>query len=812
MDGPFFRVQVFPSNTWKQFNLEISTRNRHRVIIQREELLEYIEEILGPMGINVREIAYIVRVLNGGIRNEEDSSEEDLLENINGVEEYARFVNTEQGKKIEALLEPSGTKSSIQSNMNNINDSMVIIMAMPRDVALHYYEVPELNNSVYSFSVYDNSVDEYKLLDKYYVKLKRDNDKLMEQSSMHVPVLITDFKHPDRIAFIAKREERIVGYCLCSIMPYREEISVILEELLDKQYDHVKDIQDMYFAGSESASDLEARYFMGVRPHHLYEIEGLSADFDEQGQSLGLLLIYQALRFILDQRIRDLYPVTHIASQAASYITKRYLTLTYGFRYHGSNCFNNQNFLETIDDKNRELLLQGIQQQVTYYQKLLEGENIRKLRELLPTKREVIDMMGSVIQLYQLYYLLVKTSGERAPKTGGGGLCGFNCQQEKVPASFLSVFERIQKILALPLPGGVKLKKNDEEERQAFESYFGVNVSALRNRRPRSYMSDDRHLITALIKSDTKYVGKYTFLRIPSVNAIKEIHSEGYEVIYDTLPNMVALSEALGQFDESGNVLGIINEQVVSDLSLPFDYELPNEQLAVIQEAIEDSRTGLHQYEKELDSVIALIVEKRKLVNKNVDVNLAITKQFYNIRGSTSGLDSFLSFERLDANWPKIEASIMKRISSLLLPPPLKQNIEIEIDVEEQVDVLGTNDLPVIASSPPLDLLPLPNDMKSLVKIQNRLYRILFLNPSLQTRHQYGGYWYTTRELGSYIKSIKDAIRSFDIVVKQPSEAVLAENEDEGMNIEIRPYTLEDFIEDDLLNEIDYSILGDETL
>lgn len=742
MERHSFTVQVVPSREVQPFELITSVRKKDLVTIKRSILLDYVIGVIhNKTGIDtaeLRKMRYYVRVFRQVI--------------------FSPGIT----KKLTELLHPDTSRDTeIDTLLNSLKDAVVLIMVTPADIANQHYDIPNMTTD-YEIVVFDSTSNaDEKKINAYDRRLKDLNNKLSEPLHLPAPTRPSRFKQLDTIAFIAKRGNLIIGYCICTMMPYLGDLSEPIATLIHA------------LLSGEHIGEVLNRYLMGIEPLNLFEIEGLSVDPGESGKNIGLILLYQALRFILDTQIQRFFPVTHIGSQAASYITKRYLVNTFKFRYHGSDFFLNQHFLETLSDNSRALFLRAITQQIAYYNELLDWDGLGKMRKWLRTDdynaSEVMIMVANVIRLYQIYYLLLTTSRT------------FDCRRQEILAKFLPVFKSLEKLLS------------GNSDYSSLRRYFSGNIKNVEENNAIGIAN------TVYATSLGKY-SEYGFLKkITGPATTRQSLLEGYDVIYKTLPNMITLSTYLKKANNAGYVLKIINNLVYDDLILQCNYEIPSEQLVAIREAIIEAWGGLSDYEEVIGDLTDEIIKKAELMDKNIIFNEMFTVTAYKAaEGTTSGLDTFISFDCLKSEWTDIEVSIFKRIKFVTT-----KTGEEEEEGSMEIDVISCTP----PTSPPLELM-LPKDKPSLLAETHELYRILVLGPSNTDLFIFKGFEYTTLQLKEYINALKEAVRTFDLIIPEEEQ----EEEMPEMLVEeiiIEPYRLEDFIDQDLLSDMSYSILGD---
>ncbi len=528
----------------------------------------------------------------------------------------------------------------------------------------------------------------------------------------------------------------------------------------------------------------------------LFEIEGLSSSPEERRKNIGNALIYQALRFISDIRMSRLYPVTHIVSQAASYITKRLLTTSFEFRYHGSDRFLNEHFLETIDDKARADFVRAIKEIISYYKFLFDNNKVSVMKSWLTTttetqhKVEVLSMFRNVIRLYQLYFLLLRSATQSR---------NLEWRSRETLEQFISLFREI----ILVFPESIK-----RSTYSSLRNYFNDNLE-------NSISIIERNLDLINIKNaiypDQGKVNKlgvyrnYGFLQKEKPNTVKVILREGYELLYQALPNLISLNTLLKiPTDLVSPALRLLQEIIMTDLLRAYNYEIPAEKLGEILEAIIlIQKTGqISEMNEDLIKVQNEVRDKDVSIHKNEEFNRLFTNEIYNIdEKESSGFDSYVSLKKVKDKWVKITDTILSKIDPTR-PPPDKTLIIISDDSEE-VNVDDQRELEIDGDRedqpPSLELLPLPKNTVEMTKEIKALKDLLWLGGAVDLI-TYKGHEYTRTALGEHLNRLNRLL-----IQKYDEDMMVDEPQQLERNLD---YTIEEFIEDDLLEDIPFSILS----
>lgn len=768
-----YYVQVFPSKEFKAFRLKRVPNNKNNGLLERDVLLGYIAEKLGQVdqvAIPLPEgMEYMVTIIPAMI---ETSVSKKLipLKKIDSLELYAK--RSEDAALIERIrfLVNTERDKSIQVDRTVFNGLRLILMATPGDIAGKFYKIPSVTTSLgYEVTIYNGTPEEFQAIAAYDKRIGALNAKLDAPLKLPAPTEPDYFNSLDHISFIAKRDNRIIGYCVCVILRYREEVAPLIKSKLDTLL-------------NSDAGDYQDRFLMGVPAYHLFEIEGLSVSPDETGKKVGLALLYQALRFIRDPRMSRFYPVTHIVSQAASYITKLFLVNEFKFRYHGSNMFANQHFLETIDDTARTHFINVITQLITSYRLLFNTDTLRIMRKWFDTRKqtiqvkEVLSMAYNIIHLYQLYYLLTKTAGRSRV---------FECTSRETLGLFVSLFRSIVSVF----PGGMI-----RSPYSALRDYFDANIKHIEKNQ---FVNIEQTIYTQSY-TDLKRMGVYKtygFLEQFEKSTPKEPLRQGYELLYNTLPNLIRLKQLLDKPMKDviltlKLINAILSKDIDKELYDAYNYEIPPQQLLTILTPLTDIIEGgaIAELDDELNDFITVIKRQEALIGNNERFNAVFAIIIYGVPvDTTSGFDSYVSLSYLKSRWTTIENDILKKID-----PTHKVETPIFVAIDDDTD--SANDMQICETdrSPQLELLPLSQDIIEIRKDIKTIYDITLINNNPDTLVSYNGDTYSVSNLGEHLVELQQTVKSMDKKEEDTQE-----------------YNIEEFIQDDLLADIPYSILSD---
>lgn len=762
-----FQLQVFPSQAWQQVSIVVSGKSREKGVIDLRDLRKRIADVLrdektgvhGPLRGVTYDVAVLKSVNNEGLH----------LEELDQFDLYGSFVRTEVSKRFLQALS-NDDELTLVVDAKRFHDNRVMIMVAPRDMASFSYEMSRLTSTTmdYEIVIYSNTQAEQEAAQDYEAEILDYNAAQPAPLDLVIPVSAQQLEEPAKLVFLAKRGNDMLGFCACAILPYRDEISAAMEAGLDEL--------------TRTHENAEERYFMGVRPRNVFEIEGISVHPKERGKNTSLMLFYEALRFVRDPVMARLYPTTHVGSQAASYITKRYLTTIFDFRYHGSNHFMNETFIETLNDGTRDQLLWVLTETTAHIARLF-GKNgrVATLKEWFAPRRKspniplLLSMISDAIRLYQLYYLIIKS----ASRTGGITTTTTNPGSFSDPATavhhFIGLFESIVSIV----PGSreyAPLRKYLETNALHLQAYLKEPLLATLETEALYTIKDTRRQPMGPFK-------EYGFLEeARKPNSKRKIpYRQGYEIIYEALLTMAQLSVQL-QSDTTPSLLIMdsINKLVLLDLLKTYDYEIPTDQLVAISLAIENILKAEILTEKTDDLKILrqLIMEKQTLMDKNVDFNSVFTNDLYMMpHNLSSGFDSYISSEKLAREWPSIEQRIMKRLAP-----------------KRQVVVVSEPSLP-----PPqyATLIPLPRERDQLFMDINVLYDILVLQPKAEAQFLFHGQSYDVATLKQHFIRLMQRREMADLILgsEKPEEG----DDVESMLVEesSEVYRLEEFIDNE---------------
>lgn len=767
-DEATFSLRVYPSPEWKSFSVTPKHSGAHS-------------------GMGVIDLAKIRQYAQSvhGLKND------NLLYYVNIVPDETK--NLSLTRRLGAALSNTGVRK-FTVPAKDYKSSHILMIAAPREVARANYRLSTLPTGIdYSIDIFDGSEEQRAQLKAFHRDVKATNKELYAPLWFVVPVRMRHLVSPDRIVFVARRERVVIGYCACTILPFRTEKSEELNALMDEILSSDKDILD--------------RYFMNVRPRSSYEIEGLAAHKRESGKHVGRLLLYEALRFIRDERIKQLYPVTHVISQAASYITKYLLITDYGFRYHGPNQFLNESFVETLSNETTKPRLISVLKQIVdyYYVILFDDDHMRKLKTVIDTltasdsDREIaFNMLNMIIHTYQLYFLLLQTTAQ---------VRALDVDNAEIQASLIRLFELLMNMLAA-------------RPHATLKDYFRRNIAAIKQ-----YATDvARTQYTAQVVSDalnriltelyTKHTDptrpklkeayrQYGFMFGEEKGVPKKPFRQGYDVVYTAMNNMAKLNLFLDAEARLELCFDTINKLVLSDVTLRFNYEIPTEPRRGIDQIRADQllliskqltllqgkfarKTLFPTRVAEIRHTIAEIKKKELLIVNNYRVNKQLSIDFYTIPFDlTEGCDTIISLKTLEDNWSNIHATIVKKTTRVdtpsILPPP------------------------VIVS------IPMPTNRDDLFRDISRLGELLYTKPRNQnTLVEFNNAKYYTVDLTQHFIKLMGLRDTFGILLSPNMEV---EGDDDGDAEGVTIYELSDFADDDLdLGQADDSMVMNQTL
>ena len=783
----YFYVNIFPLDEWRPFVIERSSADTKRGYINVEDVYVYARSVLTSLNtetenLTLRDLAYDVNVLLATTPNNKTKK---LVETT--LKEYGVFFDEALSKALLTRVNEEDKDFPFGVLLEQFTEARVILFPAIRDLARIFYKTPKLPASLgYEITIYGDTNDELRDLSEYIDRLLAENNKLPLLLRYPVAMGTSLFPALSRIIFIARRKGRIIGYCGCTLLPYRVEIAPQMERAIDESQKNF---------GLGSSSPIMERFFMGVRPRNVFEIEGLSVSPDEAGKQVGLALLYQAMHFVRDPVMRVFYPTSHIVSNAASYITKRMLLLSFNFRYHGGNTFMNEGFVEVIGDTSKQQLVRTITDLVHYYSRFFGTNNRLFVRSRRTTNEQQI--VTGVMKLYQLYYLLLKWSR---------------------PSSLLVVKRRdtINAFVELFDELAVRLQRHETDA--LLYTYFSVASSLLNNydmeggggdtdimdRIGETIVWDDGSVI---LYDDNREAlpPKYGFMtkgRVAvDVEGVeieggkyreKTPYTQGYDVIYSVLPSIIEMAVASGlpqseQEKLATHVLAPINQIVQKDLALPFSYESPGTQLSGIIIALTElSKSGLMASKIDtLRSLLEAVQTKTYLINQNIGFNIFFTGAMYNVFEAV--FDCYTSTDSVATQWQQIGEGVMAKFGAR--PAAITVSPVIETKT---------------SSSPPLVL---PRNREELFEQINILYDIIWPNiDGPQSNVLFNGASYSVAELTNHFNRLKGMEYTTTGAVVE-IEIIDTSEEDMTMQVEGIPatYRVQDFMDD---NDSDTEVLN----
>ena len=792
-----FEVNVFPLGVWKKFAITRNERDARLGYINVAQVYKYARRVLSQLddettGVADTEILYDVGVILNSVPTNVTEiviSDEPDVENVTTqrkkkklsdatLTDYDSFIDFDMSAQLVKAINDTPRESLYEvvikgkdARSNSFVDARVILFPAMRDLARLLYKSRPSSLHIpaslgYTIDIYSDAPGELEALRAYNKEIKDYNKSLSSPLPFIVAIENDDFPVLSRLIFVAKRANKVIGYCGCVMLPYRVEIAAQMEAGIDSAL-------KLYSPLGEKETDQDKiinRYLMGVRPTNIFEIEGLSASPNEAGKQVGLALLYEAMRFIRDERMSKLYPVSHVGSQAASYITKRYLTTNFDFRYHGSNHFLNEGFLETLDDKSKSHLVTTITDLIQYYNTLSQTV----VNILVKSKKGDIAtvILDNVVKLYQLYYLLLRWARPHTTYTP---------KNEVTLTALITLINTIVSTLSV------------SGDRNTLRNYLVLARASLTEYRDSQSAKDAS---TLLVKMDStiaygvaeyntrneqlppRYGFVYPREKTRKKGSIREkykvSYKEGYDVIYSILPNICEISG--GDIKLATHTLALIDDIVRRDLALPYDYQTPVEQLVSIRDTlavIQESGVMGVENEPGITETLKMIEVKLKFLDMNVEFNRAFTIGLYHVSEALStGFDSFISFKELASKWTNTEKKVLKKFTP----------------TTTTVTTTGVTATPVI-NQPPLFV---SSDREQLFMQINALYEVIlprFGNDESLTV-TYNGATYSIGYLYAHYNTLQGMINvvNLDAVPDKEVETELVVS---------AIYRLEDFIDDD---------------
>ena len=800
-----FEVNVFPLGVWKKFVITRNEKNARLGYINVAQVYKYARQVLSQLDGETEDVAdteilYDVGVILNSVPTNVTEiviSDEPDVENVTTqrkkkklsdatLADYDSFIDFEMSDRLLKAINDTNKESLYEvvikgkdARSNSFVDARVILFPAMRDLARLLYrnrasplDIPA--SLGYTIDIYSDAPGELEALRAYNKEITDYNKSLSSPLPFIVAIENDDFPVLSRLIFVAKRANKVIGYCGCVMLPYRVEIAAQMEAGINSAL-------KLYSPLGEKETEQDKiinRYLMGVRPTNIFEIEGLSASPNEAGKQVGLALLYEAMRFIRDERMSKLYPVSHVGSQAASYITKRYLTTNFDFRYHGSNHFLNEGFLETLDDKSKSDLVTTISELIQYYNILSQTVvNILVGSKKGNTASVILD---NVVKLYQLYYLLLRWTRARTTYTP---------KNEVALTALITLLNTVVNTLSVSgdkstLRNYLVLARASLTEYR--DSKSAKDASALLVRMDGTIAYGVAEYNTRNEQMPPRYGFVYPAKKPRKKGSVREkykvSYKEGYDVIYAILPNICEISG--GDIKLATRTLALIDDIVRKDLALRYDYQMPVEQLVSIRDTlvvIQESGVMGVENRQSITETLKMIGVKLKFLDMNVEFNRVFTIGLYHVSETLStGFDSFISFKELTSKWPDTEKNVLKKFT-----PTTAVTATV-------VTVVA------VVNQPPLFV---PSDREQLFMQINALYEVIL--PRFGTDESlavtYNGAAYSIDYLSAHYNTLLGMINVVNL------EAV----PDKEVETEVVSaiYRLEDFIDDDEEEEEDVMVV-----
>lgn len=582
------------------------------------------------------------------------------------------YAHAEHSKILTETLNDE-TRMKEWLNLKGISDAIIHITVEPRDFARRYYNRPDKQLALldYHIDIYDGrNADTRKLIVEYIERYEKTNSALFTPLHFTTPLTTDQIDDPMTVIFIARDKEMVIGFCACKLLRYRAEIKTDL----DKKY---KDI----FKKSNRAEKYveEDHYFMGKPLSHIFEIKAISADQNKAGNNIPFALLYCAMDFMHQEKTRQIYPVSHIASQAASYVTKYLLQTKFHFVYHGPNMFMNENLFETLTIESKKSFLAILGEILGYCDILLKSHRTPELQKQLIANTNFIsvyrDMIKNIVSLYHLYFMILQTHRRGTD---------FDCYDQSIINHFVNLFESI--IASLP---DYNNTNSAIAINASIKKYLTQNRDVLAN-----YNKDLASLATVIYTSDDKKLKEYGFLVRPIKGVKKTLYSEAHIFFVSCMASMVKLTRKMpvktsNEDDQIAikHALNLIYRMLLDDVSLMVNYEIPSDQFIPIKNAIETLEMTLrqrpHDFIKAIpepnngDVVMKAIDTHHDIVKRKEDINKQLTNDIFNVDpDTTSGFDTFISMAFLSEKWSDITKSFFIKIGFIMDTEP--KNIPVE--------------------------------------------------------------------------------------------------------------------------------------
>jgi hypothetical protein len=680
-------------------------------------------------------------------------------EKMGGLEFNNNYVMPQFSKILQDKLNETrrdGRDRLVELPQSLRNELVVVIMVMPRDVARLLYRVPnELFVSLkYTITVYDGRDAMLKMrILEYMDRSINYNNALFSPFELISPVISEEIDDPLMVLFVAILDDRVVGYCGCKILRYRAEIRGRLD----------REVQAL----EKRDKNLRERYLMAEELSHVFEIKGLSVDQSNHGKNIALMLLYCAMDFMRESRVREIYHVSHITTQAASYITKRLLTTNFHFAYHGVNQFMNESFFETLGQDKKTLLMRVITEYIGYYRLLItaRADTLTKMLIERPINATLLAfgstpylaVIRDAIHMYQLYYLLLATSVRAR---------AYNCFSAETLEGMIGLF----KLFITTIPKGVVVYT-------PLRGYLERNLEALYryHTTPEIKTLDDVVYTKGPKVKDNKFICKYGFLTKPTKGEFKTIILNAYDFIYTSIANtaklmhslvtkhsVVVATERKTEREQMEKylllILGLTNALVEEDLVHQINYEIPLVQLKAIRDRITAliimlratvfasviGKASDHEPRRStIDEIGESIGRKIAFVERNYHINATITNNLFNINPREStGFDTLISLERLSQHWPQVESVVHNRIgyTSMVILPSSEEDEDDDgatMVVEERV------------------VLEMPESVEKRKEDMEELFHLLALDPLQGSDAFFKGRYWPVALLKEYFQELR---------------------------------------------------------
>lgn len=734
-----FILQVFPSKEWMQTVITATNNGftraqnvKNMCVVNADELRRFVRE----KGID-REARLEVHVWRG----------EGACVKVETDGNYSSSLKLDQAyskRFTKIFTEPPFLRKEVFS-CDRLRGVLIVVTFIPTATIMECekfklldYAVPIIPGNVRPFeiSIYNrNDNNERVLLDAYIEEVNELNTQSKEPVLLSEPVdgdKVTGeslIHEEDRIVFIAKLKDetkKMIGYCACVLLKNNDPghtKSPSRDIMVNNKFGEYEELKD--------------RYFIGVDPVDLFKIEGLSAHPDHKNQDIGLILLWEALRFISDDRVKEqpcFANVTHIVSHAVSAITKRLLTYYFGFRYHGSNQFLNQTFIETLsfDTKAITEMVDTLADIVDTFIFLIShdkecilttkaGEPFTFDQKDVKNRNPVAILVNSVINLYHLFYLIAKSTelfNEDATEKGNGVV--------QLAGGFIMLFEEIQCIIGECVnddeeevtPKATKKKKNKATGKRnrkripvkdqssvldVLYPYIERNIEALHTFvRNKGIGDSDPFKTNNTIytnfknRSDGKNrLKKFGFLYLNDENSkVKINYSEGYDVIFQSYSVISIISDLLRTEATQlpKNTFVALSDLILTDIEKAFNYSIPSHQTkqAGKQSQLDRIYTILQNIasvpsflasissEGELNSLLEAIVNQKEKVEKNYKLGEHMMKKLYD--DGNASMDTCISFNELKSTWQACDAKVKAKIMRTTTAQSQPQQQDMVID------------------------------------------------------------------------------------------------------------------------------------